>query len=359
MVALARGGGAAIALIVPASNLKDCSPFKSEGPAERDASENFARARTRLQEKRFAEAHEEFVKARDEDVCPLRASSALAANVREVAAARGVPLVDFEALLAERMLRLVGHESPGAEYFLDHVHPTIEANRLLAVALAQALASAGIVARVPDASQIAAARHAVESGIDERAHGRALRRVAKVLSWAGKAEEAARLAEQADAKLGGDAESRFIMGGLALARRENDRAAALFASALELGADYARAHVNLGVAFARLGRVDEARTHYDRAISLEPTRANAWFDRGVLRRRTGDLSGAISDFEHALSLEPDDVDARFDLGLSLLELNRPDEAAGAFREVLARQPYDADALRRLADALRGSGQIAR
>ncbi len=359
MIRLARGGRASIVLVVPASNLKDCSPFKSQGPPARDADEIFRHARALQGERRFEEAHAAFVRARDEDVCPLRATSPIAASVREIATSRGVPLVDFEAQLEASMRASAGHSSPGAELFLDHVHPTIEANRALAVAIVGALASSGIVARVPDGDEIASATRDVESRIDERAHGRALRRAAKVLSWAGKDEEAARLAEKADAMLGGDAESRFIIGSLQLSRGDDEQAAAQFERALALDPEYVRAHVNLGIAYARLRRDEPARAHYDRALALEPTRANAWYARGLLRRRTGDLTGAIADFERALLLLPDDGDARYELGLSLLDSGRAAEAAATLRELVARNPDDAEARRRLDDAVREMGAGSR
>ena len=78
--------------------------------------------RTAADAARFGRNHEAadaFARARDEDVCPLRAPGPIVASVREVAAERGVPLVDFEAR--------VGSLSPdgiaGAQQFLDHVHP--------------------------------------------------------------------------------------------------------------------------------------------------------------------------------------------------------------------------------------------
>ena len=49
-----------------------------------------------------------------------------------------------------------------------------------------------------------------------------------MLSWAGRDEEAARLAAQAEAMLGGDAESRYILGSHALAQHRYDEASVLF-----------------------------------------------------------------------------------------------------------------------------------
>ena len=115
MVDIARSAGARVIFITPASNLRSCTPFKSEHraglqPGERIQWENFIRqaldARQRQDSlqalqyvdqaaalddryaelhylrgnlladlQRFPEARAAFVRARDEDVCPLRALS--------------------------------------------------------------------------------------------------------------------------------------------------------------------------------------------------------------------------------------------------------------------------------------------
>jgi tetratricopeptide (TPR) repeat protein len=239
MVDIARSAGADVIFVTPASNLRDCAPFKSQhtdglGEADRSRSERLlATARERLRasewsravevldealafDPRFAELHylrgrallalgrnaeagEAFRRARDEDVCPLRAPSPIRETLDGVAREKGVALVDFAELVRQRVLAEQGNPIPGDEYFLDHVHPTIAGNGLLAVALVEAMIEQGVV-QPSDAwgeEAIAAVASRIEGGVDKKAHARALANLARVLVWAGKVEDAERLARRA------------------------------------------------------------------------------------------------------------------------------------------------------------------
>ena len=170
MVRLTRENAVPLILMNPVSNLKDCPPFKSEFRADlsetqRRAMVEFmnraqatdwsdAYARIRLLEQavdiddRYAnllyhlglcherlgrsdEAMRWFVRAKEQDVCPLRMLEAMHEVVRRTASAKGVPLVDVRGLVVER----TPDNIPGDEWLLDHVHPTIEAHQFIADAL--------------------------------------------------------------------------------------------------------------------------------------------------------------------------------------------------------------------------------
>ncbi|UCF16733.1 MAG: tetratricopeptide repeat protein, partial [Phycisphaerales bacterium] len=139
MVDMARSVGAKVILVTPASNLRDCSPFKSEhrenltaaqhkdwqtlfGDANKmhDAGQwdealaaidnalsiddhyahgHYLRGRILWQLQRYGEAKEAFTRAMDEDICPLRAPTSIVDIVAEVAGERDVPMVDSIALI--------------------------------------------------------------------------------------------------------------------------------------------------------------------------------------------------------------------------------------------------------------------
>src|SRR5690606_24044645 len=111
---------------------------------------------------------------------------------------------DYVALLQQYMKKTQGHPIPGEELFLDHVHPTIEGHKLLALALIRAMSDLGILH--PDADwgdrTVAEVSAKIENRIDQGTHGQALANLARVLLWAGKTEDAERLARQALAKAG-------------------------------------------------------------------------------------------------------------------------------------------------------------
>ena len=78
---------------------------------------------------RDSEARDVLVRARDEDICPLRALSATVETMRKVDRGRGVPLLDFERLAATRPC----HQITGEGFLCDHVHLTIEGSKRLAL----------------------------------------------------------------------------------------------------------------------------------------------------------------------------------------------------------------------------------
>lgn len=358
-----RRAGAEVLLVVPADNLGDSAPFKSEFSvklteeqvrdfdASLEAGQSalrrgaLAEARNHLEsaialDDRHAQAHYELGRtllaagqsemasshlttARDEDVCPLRARSEIVATVREVASQLNVPVVDFPRLIAKES---GGDASArGADWFLDHVHPTIEGHRILGREIVAEFYRAGWISHDPEQSQpaIAAAEARVRDQIDEETHGIAMRNLAKVLSWAGKTEEAARAAERAIDLLGDDAESFFILSLDAEDLGDHDRAAALLRESLRLDPEWVKPRLNLGVQLARTGRLEEAREAYEEVLARDPDHPSARFNLGHVYARMGKLEQAAAAFRDGVALNPSDEDARFELASVERELAEP------------------------------------
>jgi tetratricopeptide (TPR) repeat protein len=370
MVALARSAGAQVIFVTPASNLKDCSPFKSEHTAGLDSASRqrseqllkeaklaigrqdwqlaldrldsalafdprhaellYRRGRVLLAIGRTEEAEETLRMARDEDVCPLRALTSMSSIVAELAREQDVPLVDYVALLHQGMLNAHDHPIPGQEYFLDHVHPTIEGNKILAVELIKAMTELGLVRPADDWGEQKIARVAaiLEGGIDKEVHGQALTNLARVLLWAGKNEDAVRLAGQAleiagdyrqvavDAasamvtvyqrqknpeqamqlmyatleKYPGALEFRFKLGQALLSTsppRLEESAANLLLVCQQMG-HYDVAHQVYGLAMARRGRTEIAHSSLAEALRLNPNNASARKILAQIRPLLGD-----------------------------------------------------------------------
>jgi tetratricopeptide (TPR) repeat protein len=236
MVQIARDAGAEIVFVTPASNLKDSSPFKSEHKAninskaktkwnvayeeglanakngyhklalasfsrateidDQHANLHFEIGNTFFALKRYPDAAKSFRRAREEDVCPLRALTEMSTIVRNIAGNSDSPMIDFEAIVAQETLKSHGHNIPGRELFLDHVHPTIEGHKLLAVAVVERMAEEGIVNTSNNWKNriIPKVTKRVEASLSRQKKAGALRNLAKVLNWAGKHDEAGRLA---------------------------------------------------------------------------------------------------------------------------------------------------------------------
>jgi tetratricopeptide (TPR) repeat protein len=166
-------------LFRPVTNLLDCPPMKFEAdpslPADRlqelniqwqeaqsslqspersthhleavleidpdHAGAHFLLGRLQYQQGDYPAALKSLTRARDTDVCPLRATSDILGRIETVAAEHGIPLVDAEELLAD----LSPHGIVGNKVLVDHIHPTIEGHQILGEAAAQLCISQGIV----------------------------------------------------------------------------------------------------------------------------------------------------------------------------------------------------------------------
>jgi tetratricopeptide (TPR) repeat protein len=98
------------------------------------------------------------------------------------------------------------------------------------------------------------------------------------------------------------------------------------------------AHVNLGVALRRSGRIEEAAHHLRKALELDPSLMAAHLQLGLLTGEQGKLSEAVEHFRAALQLDPRQVQTRINLAVALIQLQRPDEALAQLRASLQQDP---------------------
>lgn len=175
-----RRAGVPTWFMLPPSNLADSPPFKSEpDPAVADelqallqeATQSYRtdlpaaieqlKAATELDQRnaavwyelgracessgRMAEARRCFIRARDEDVCPLRMTSSLEQAMREVASQQAIPLLDTHKFLEDEYGRMAGDGM-----LVDHIHPSFVANRMIATELVRRMIGARFLDPVED-----------------------------------------------------------------------------------------------------------------------------------------------------------------------------------------------------------------
>jgi tetratricopeptide (TPR) repeat protein len=122
--------------------------------------------------------------------------------------------------------------------------------------------------------------------------------------------------------------------------------------------DDAFAQNNLGKALFAAGRVDEAASHYSRALQLEPQDAEAHYNLANILVDRGRLPEAIAEYGQALRYEPNFYQANNNLGLALMRAGRAAEAIPQFEATLRFQPDSFQGHCNLADALAQVGQTA-
>ena len=368
MVDIARSAGAEVILVTPAVNLRNCAPFKSEHragitPAEtaewqklvRHATQqhrttNWAEAVSALQQatridprfadghyllahalwelKRFDEARAAFRRALDEDVCPLRALPEMTAAMREVAAQQRVKLVDFTRLLETKS----PYGVPGDDWFLDHVHPTIEGHRILAAALLESISHP-----LPQAAH-QEIRKSVESTLTPNDHGTALCTLAKVIAWAGKDAEAHRIALRARALAPDDAAVHFEVGKNAARIGRTDEAILALKHAVSLRTNFAEAKALLGSTLMDAGQTEEALRSAREAVELRADDARLRLVFAGLLSRASRLEEAAAQCRETLRLNGNSAEAHNTLAWLLKEQRDFTESLNHFREAVRLRP---------------------
>ncbi|MBC8870244.1 MAG: tetratricopeptide repeat protein [Planctomycetes bacterium] len=344
----AHEAGARVILVQPAANLTDFTPFKSEhsqldegdldqwkslitegrqavadGDPERavqllsEAEEIDARhayglwllADALLAAGRKEEAVAYFVRAKDEDVCPLRAPSEIREILDDVAKDHRLDVLDFPQLL-ERKYGLV--PSRGLECFLDHVHPNLRSHGDLGRALCHRLHAMGVLTSLRDSPELF-------EKIERRVRGRitpvdnvmALHTLAMTLSWAGKNKEALPLAKMAAEALPGHPDVVSQYGRLLESTGDDERALEAYQQAVDANPSDSAALARLGDYHRRHGGYSLAK-HYlqqsvDHCAEWTPPafQVRIRFQLGDCLDVLGDKAGATAMFREAAALDPE------------------------------------------------------
>lgn len=211
---------------------------------------------------------------------------------------------------------------------------------------------------------VTAAAEKVMAGMGPRELGEGLHNLAKVVNWAGKHADAARIAERALAVDSTGLEAIWSSLFVGAAReREGDEAGAIphYRRAVRLDPANSMSRQYLAEALLRLATpaaAEEAALQLAAIVDRDPGDAEARARLGLLLVRLGRPAEAVPQLRFALGAFPNRTDLRSALGEATMQsTGNAGDAEKDFREALARNPRDAHAIMGLAKIAETQGNI--
>jgi tetratricopeptide (TPR) repeat protein len=383
MISLCRNAKVPLILVQPASNLKDFSPFKSEhdvrltAEAKKRVDEKLRSAGELLRGNRAAEAltmlgeaiasdplyaeshywkgkallalgrdfeaRTSFVKAKDLDVCPLRAISPLEEAVDRIAKKERVPVVPFRDFLNRKTAKN-GDKSgvPGKESFLDHVHPTIEVHQAIAELILETLAAEKLVhlSRTLGPDDKAAIYANGMKGLEPEFFAVKDLNLAKVLNWAGKKEEARVFLERSAEKLKNNPEVHKMLGGFLLAEKRYDEAVKEYAEAVRASGRDPEMLYSLAVAYSRAGLREKAKEAYAEVMKKAPSIVESFVNLALMHLEEGQTGKALDILREGVKHHPDSPVLFGPYALALAISGNPAEALPWMLKAVEAEPGD-------------------
>ncbi len=133
--------------------------------------------------------------------------------------------------------------------------------------------------------------------------------------------------------------------------------ATLFRHAIAVTTNNVLAHVNLGEALDKVGKVEEAKTEFFIALKLEPDSPSTLNGLGALFDHQGDVTNALNYFNSALRRQPYYGDAHYNLANLLAKEGKLAEAAEHYTQSLNYNPDAPDAQNNLGAVLIRLGEL--
>jgi tetratricopeptide (TPR) repeat protein len=122
-----------------------------------------------------------------------------------------------------------------------------------------------------------------------------------------------------------------------------------FDKALRIEPNDAIAHGALGAILLRIPQQQkEALAHLQRSVEIYPDQAAVQSSLGVALLEAGNAEESFKHLEKAIALDPTDSDAHYNMGNTLLHLLKPKEAVAEYERAFQLNPKDVEALNNMA-----------
>jgi Flp pilus assembly protein TadD len=411
MLRMCKEAGVPVILVDPASNLKDFSPFKSEHSAGLDsptkarvekalddaahllgrkeygkalsllercteadpmyAMAHYLTGKALLGLGRCTDARNSFFRARDLDVCPLRATSSILEVIRRNAG-NAASFIHFPNILTE--IPVAGGDGcdiPGNERFLDHVHPIIRGHQELAESIFQEIVRLGFVrpTRNLGRQDKDAVYTRVMESLDQSFFALRDWNLAKTLYWAGKKDEAwvalLRVTKPMDSNPGVHA----MLASFLLEKGDYERAVEESERAVKLSGNEPIMVYGLAAAYFTSGRKADAERTLRFLVDRKENVPGAYSKLALIYLGSARADEAIEVLKSGLQVSPNDPTLLDTYGLALAVSGKPAEGIQWVLSAHEREPgnpqylYDLAAMYALAgrkdEALQSLEQAAR
>ena len=117
----------------------------------------------------------------------------------------------------------------------------------------------------------------------------------------------------------------------------------LFEHSINVTSNNSLAHNNLGSAFMRQGKIQEAIAHFTEALRISPHHPEFHYNLGVVLQGQGKLQEAMIHFAEAVRIKPDYAIAHNNLGVGLIVQGKVQEAITHFAKAVQAKPDYAEA----------------
>jgi len=133
-------------------------------------------------------------------------------------------------------------------------------------------------------------------------------------------------------------EPRLLLVRAYTALQQDDKSLPILEGALSLDKFNPALHYELGTAYIRLERWDEAKAALEKSLELEPKQPNAYTYLGAIAEQSGDGATMVKQFINAISVDPQDHELPGMLSLFLYQVGLVDIADDFRNRVLTLAP---------------------